>query len=147
MAVLSNDHLVILVKDIDEGIRNWTNLGLTLTHRVTIDAIAMDQAFFLLAGGGFIELIAPSSEDSPLQKSLEKRGEGIHTLALEVSNIDAAVTEMQDKGVEVIGEGTDQVFIHPKSTNGVRVQLWDTNRPHRWQKNPSEKPESETSNS
>jgi methylmalonyl-CoA epimerase len=146
MTVLGNDHLVILVKDIDEAIQNWTNLGLTLTHRVSIDAISMDQAFFLLPKGGFIELIAPSSADSPLQKTLEKRGEGIHTLALEVSDITTAVSRMQSQGVEVVGEGTDQVFVHPKSTNGVRIQLWDTNRPHRWQANPSEKPDSVESN-
>lgn len=138
MTTTATDHLVIIVKDIDEAIQNWTNLGLTLTHRATVDAVSIHQAFFLMPDGSFIELIAPSSDASPLKKTLDSRGEGIHTVALQVDDIESSVAEMQAKGVEILGAGTDQVFVHPKSANGVRIQLWDKQRPHRWQANPSE---------
>ncbi len=138
MSISATDHLVIIVKDIDEAIQNWMNLGLTLTHRARVDAVSIDQAFFLLHDGSFIELIAPSDEKSPLTKTIDSRGEGIHTVALQVEDIQAAVNQMQTNGVEIIGAGTDQVFVHPRSANGVRNQLWDKQRPHRWQANPSE---------
>lgn len=136
--IQGNDHVVVLVADIEAGIASYRKLGLTLSHRATVEAVSIHQAFFLLPEGGFIELIAPANGSSPLQKALDKQGEGLHTLAIKVENIDASVAAMQAEGVEVIGAGTDQVFVHPRSAHGVRIQLWDQQRPHRWQDNPSE---------
>ncbi len=138
MTISATDHLVIFVNDIEEAIHNWTNLGLTLTHRNTVEEVSIHQAFFLLPDNSFIELMAPSDSKSPVQNTLNKHGEGVHTVALQVEDLESSVKKMQAKGVEVIGAGTDQVFIHPRSANGVRIQLWDKQRPHRWQTNPSQ---------
>ncbi|MDG1003059.1 MAG: VOC family protein, partial [Pseudomonadales bacterium] len=68
------DHLVILVRDIDQGIDTWQNkLGLTLSHKVDLPEVGIRQAFFLLEDDTFIELIAPMSDNSPIAKTLESR--------------------------------------------------------------------------
>jgi len=139
VTLTGTDHLVLLVADIEAGVRTWRDdLGLRLTHRADLPEAGMAQAFFLLDDGTFIELIAPASDSSPLNAALESRGEGVHVMAMKVDDLDAAVAELKARGVRLIGEGTPQVFIHPKSANGVMVQLWPSDRPHRWQADPSE---------
>lgn len=133
MAITGTDHIVIAVRDIEDGIRNWQDrFGLTLSHAVDIDDVGIRQAFFSLADGTFIELIAPAREGSPLNAALDARGEGIHVLALRVDNLENTIAELEAKGVRLTGVGTPQVFIHPKSANGVMIQLWPKSRPHRW---------------
>jgi methylmalonyl-CoA epimerase len=80
-------------------------------------------------GGSEIELIEPTTPDSSLSKFLEKRGEGLHHICLEVDDIDAALAEMQEKGASVLdkqpriaAEGR-AIFIHPKAANGVLLEL------------------------
>ena len=139
MTLTGTDHLVLLVADIEAGVRTWRDdLGLQLTHRADLPEAGMAQAFFLLNDGTFIELIAPASDSSPLNAALESRGEGVHVMAMKVDDLDAAVAELKARGVRLIGEGTPQVFIHPKSANSVMVQLWPIDRPHRWQADSSE---------
>lgn len=138
MAINGVDHLVILVEDIQASIETWQRLGFTLSHRADVEAVGIRQAFFLLEDGGFIELIAPSTDASPIAKTLAARGEGIHTVALKVGDLDETVELLTEQGVELIGVGTPQVFIHPRSASGVRIQLWPRERPHRWQANQSE---------
>ena len=139
MTIKGTDHLVLLVSDIESGVRTWRDdLGLTLSHRVDLPEIGMAQAFFLLDDGTFIELIAPTAETSPLNAALESRGEGVHVAAMRVDDLACTVGELKARGVRLVGEGTEQVFIHPTSANGVLVQLWPSDRPHRWQVAPSE---------
>ncbi|MGK0473896.1 MAG: methylmalonyl-CoA/ethylmalonyl-CoA epimerase [Candidatus Azotimanducaceae bacterium] len=138
MAIGGVDHLVILVKDIQASIETWQKLGFTLSHRADVEAVGIRQAFFLLEDGGFIELIAPLTDASPIAKTLASRGEGMHTVALKVGDLDETVAALTEQGVELIGVGTPQVFIHPRSANGVRIQLWPRERPHRWRANQSE---------
>ena len=92
----------------------------------------MAQAFFNLQDGTFVELIAPVDAESPVAEVLAKRGEGLPVVALAVDDLDASVERLQKEGVALIGVGTEQVFIHPKSATGVMVQLWPKDRPHRW---------------
>ncbi|EAW33196.1 hypothetical protein GP2143_18111 [marine gamma proteobacterium HTCC2143] len=133
------DHTVIVVRDIDQAIHTWQNqFGLSLSHRADLPEVGIRQAFFLLEDNTFLELIAPMGEQSPIEKVLESRGEGVHTLALKVDDLDATVENLESQGVQLMGVGTPQVFIHPKSANGVRVQLWPSTRPHRWKDKPSE---------
>ena len=80
-------------------------------------------------GGSEIELIEPTSADSSLSKFLEKRGEGLHHICLEVDDIDTALAEMQEKGTPVLdkqpriaAEGR-AIFIHPRAANGVLLEL------------------------
>jgi len=131
--ITGTDHIVIAVRDIEDGIRNWQDrLGLTLSHAVDLDDVGIRQAFFALQDGTFIELIAPAREGSPLEAVLDARGEGFHVLALRVDNLEDTIAELEAKDVRLTGVGTPQVFIHPKSANGVMIQLWPKSRPHRW---------------
>ena len=81
-----------------------------------------------------IELLEPTSEDSPISKFLEKRGGGIHHIAVEVENIEATVAKLKAKGVRLIdenprigAEGCLVAFIHPSAANGVLLELVQTN--------------------
>ena len=133
MSITGTDHMVIAVRDIEDGIRNWRDrFGLTLSHAADLADVGIRQAFFTLEDNTFIELVAPVGEESPLADVLESRGEGIHILALKVDNLEEKVAALQAQGVRLTGVGTPQVFIHPKSANGVMVQLWPKSRLHRW---------------
>jgi hypothetical protein len=78
-----------------------------------------DQAFYHFGDGTFLELITPTKDDSPLAGPLAKKGDGIHTIAFAVDDQQKTATELDGKGVRVIG-GT---FVHPAEANGVMVQL------------------------
>ena len=90
------------------------------------------QAFFPLADGSFIELLSATNDESRVAQILRDKGEGIHVLAMQVADLDTAVEQLQTNGIELMGVGTDRVFIHPDSANGVMIQLWPKDRPHRW---------------
>ena len=114
------DHIVIRVKDIDAGIETWRDkFGMELERTAESEALGIKQAFFQLANGGFIELVSPTNEQSAVGRAIESRGEGMHTMALEVEDVEAAVKQLQESGVQLIGVGSPQVFIHPKSANGI----------------------------
>ncbi len=118
------DHVVIRVKDIDQGISTWRDkFGMELERTAESEALGIKQAFFPMANGGFIEIVAPTNDESAVGRAIESRGEGLHTLAMEVDDLDATVKDLESKGVQLIGVGGPQVFIHPKSANGILVQL------------------------
>lgn len=124
MALSAFDHLVVRVGDIDEGIATYRDkLGLTLDRTDENEALGIKQAFFNLPGGGFIEVVAPTDRSSAVGQALDKRGEGIHTVAFAVDDLDAACATMKAGGAQLIGEGGPQVFVHPRSTHGVLIQL------------------------
>ncbi len=124
MTLAAFDHLVVRVGDIDEGIATYRDaLGLTLDRTDESEALGIKQAFFNLPDGGFIEVVAPISADSAVGQALDKRGEGIHTVAFAVDDLDAACAKLKAGGARLIGEGGSQVFVHPKSTHGVLLQL------------------------
>ena len=118
------DHVVVRVKDFEAGIETWRDkFGLTLDRTGESEALGIKQAFFNLENGGFIEVVAPINDESAVGRSIESRGEGVHTIAMEVDDLETTVKHLQDNGVQLIGVGTPQVFIHPKSANGLLVQL------------------------
>ena len=124
MAMKGVDHIVIRVKDIDEGIKTWRdNLGMELERTAESEALGIKQAFFPMATGGFIEIVAPMNDEAAVGRAVASRGEGLHTMAMEVDDLDATVKDLESKGVQLIGVGSPQVFIHPKSANGILVQL------------------------
>ena len=124
MTLAAFDHLVVRVGDLDEGIATYRDtLGLTLDRTDESEALGIKQAFFNLPGGGFIEVVAPTSPQSAVGQALDKRGEGIHTVAFAVDDLDATCAAMKASGARLIGEGGAQVFVHPKSTHGVLLQL------------------------
>ena len=133
MAITGFDHVVLLVEDLDEGIRTWRDqLGIPLSHKVELPDTGIAQAFFSLSDGTFIELVAPLGEDSPVTERLVNRGEGMHVLSLSVDDLDGTVASMERQGARLIGAGTPRVMVHPESSGGVLIQLWPKGRPHRW---------------
>ena len=128
------DHLVILVHDLDDGIRSWSGrMGLSLSHKINLESVGLQQAFFKFEDGTFIELVAPTRDGTVISSILEERGEGMHVVALRVDNLEASVEGLLSKGTKLRGVGTPQVFIEPEDANGVLIQLWPRDRPHRWQ--------------
>ena len=124
MTLSAFDHLVVRVGDIDEGIATYRDtLGLTLDRTDESAALGIKQAFFNLPGGGFIEVVAPTDPQSAVGQALDKRGEGIHTVAFAVDDLSQACEALKAGGARLIGEGGSQVFVHPKSTHGLLLQL------------------------
>ena len=124
MAITKYDHLVVRVSDLEAGIATYRDtLGLELDRTDESEALGIKQAFFNLPGGGFIEVVAPTDADSAVGKALEGRGEGMHTIAFEVDDLSATCDAMKAGGARLIGEGGPQVFVHPKSTHGILLQL------------------------
>ena len=124
MTLAAFDHLVVRVGDLDEGIATYRDaLGLTLDRTDESEALGIKQAFFNLPDGSFIEVVAPINAESAVGQALDKRGEGIHTVAFAVDDLDAACAKLKAGGARLIGEGGAQVFVHPKSTHGVLLQL------------------------
>jgi methylmalonyl-CoA epimerase len=118
-------HIVVRVRDLEQGIASYEAMGLRLERRAENAALALKQAFFPLADGSFIEVCAPTNATSAVGKALESRGEGIHSIVFKVDDVAQAAGEMKTRGVTLIGEGGPQVFVHPKSSHGVLVQLTD----------------------
>jgi methylmalonyl-CoA epimerase len=124
------DHVGIAVKDLDEAIHVYRDiLGFKLEGVHTLNERMLKIAFFSL-GESRIELLQPLSPDSTVAKFLETRGEGIQHLAVKVKNVEATLEEFKRKGVVLIDEkprtgalGNKMVFVHPKSTRGVLLEL------------------------
>lgn len=132
MSMTAIDHIVLLVRDIDEAIETWERLGFKLSYRVHLDDVGLAQAFFILVDGTFIELIAPTVQDNIYAEILREKGEGLRLLSFRVDDLDVAVAELLEKGVVLRGVGTPRVFIEPESASGMLIQLWPKDRPHRW---------------
>ena len=129
------NHLGIASKSIDEALRFWRDaLGLENVHTEIVEDQKVKVAM-LPIGESRIELLEPITDDSPISKFLEKRGGGIHHIALEVDDIEAEVQKLKDKGLRLIDEkprvGADNclvAFIHPSSTGGVLLELMQTRK-------------------
>lgn len=122
-------HIGIAVKDLDEAIKFYQSLGLTLEAIEEVPSQKVKVAFFPV-GATRIELLMPTSEDSPVAKFIEKKGEGIHHLALGVDDLpqalaDAEAAEIQliDKEPRLGAHGADIAFLHPKSTFGTLLEF------------------------
>ncbi|MFA7407749.1 MAG: methylmalonyl-CoA epimerase [Anaerolineaceae bacterium] len=125
------NHVAIVVRDIEESLMFWRDqLGLKLDHVEDVPSQASMVAF-IPVGEGEIELVQPTDMDTGLGKYLEKRGEGMHHLCIEVDDIDGMLADLKAKGVQLIDEvardlpGRRMAFIHPKAANGVLVELYE----------------------
>ncbi len=120
------DHIVIAVKDLNQGISNYQNgMGMELERTDVSEKLGIKQAFFNLGNGTHIELVEPLGPETPVGRKIERSGEGVHLVALAVDNIEQTIKELESNGVQLIGADnpTGQVFLHPKSTNGVLIQI------------------------
>ncbi len=126
------DHLGIAVKSLDDAARFYESIGLTGTHRETVEQEKVRVAM-LPAGDSRIELLEPSTPDSTIAKFIEKRGPGLHHVALRVPDLHAAVERLRASGARLLNEprpgagGHLYVFVHPASTGGVLLELIQEN--------------------
>jgi len=130
MKPIKINHVAIVVQNIDAALSFWEQtFGLELDHVEEVPSQKSKVAFLPL-GESEIELVQPTTSDSGLANFLEKRGEGMHHICIEVEDIDAALVELKSKGVRLINEvpeelpGRKMAFIHPKAANGVLVELY-----------------------
>ncbi len=125
------DHIAIAVEDVDQAINFWQDaLGMQLSRQEDVPAEKAVVAFFP-AGGSEIELVKPTAADTGVAIFLEKRGPGMHHVCLEVDDLEGMLAQLKAKGVQLINEtpmtgsgGKKYAFIHPKSANGVMVELY-----------------------
>lgn len=124
------EHVAIAVEDLDAAIAIFRAvLGLEASGRETVESEGVRVAFFEL-GGPRIELLEPTSPESPVGRFLESRGPGIHHIAVSVAEIEAALARCREAGLETVGEaprpgagGRRVAFIHPRSTGGTLLEL------------------------
>jgi methylmalonyl-CoA/ethylmalonyl-CoA epimerase len=124
------EHIGIAVRNLEESEALFTRLlGIAPYKREAVESEGVITSFFELNGVKF-ELLAATSEESPIAKFLEKKGEGLHHLAFEVNGIQQRLNALQEQGFELIHaqpkDGADNkriAFLHPKSTGGVLTEL------------------------
>jgi methylmalonyl-CoA epimerase len=126
------DHVAILVHNLEQAVAFYRDtLGIVPSEIRDVPTEQVKIAFLPLGGpeGSKIELIEPTASDSSLMRFLERRGEGLHHICLEVDDINEALQDLKDKGASVLdqqprvaAEGR-AIFLHPKSTNGVLLEM------------------------
>lgn len=124
-------HIAIAVKDLDGALAFYRDaLGIDVSERRDVPTEGVEIAF-LPVGDSELELLQPLDPANSIGRFLEKRGEGIHHICVLVEDIEAAVTRMQDEGARMATEvrshpnGTRYAFVHPKSTHGVLMELYE----------------------
>ena len=124
------NHVAIAVNDVDGSLGFWRDaMGLAVDH---IEDVPSQKAVvaYIPVGDSEVELVKPTSEDTGVAKFLAERGGGMHHLCFEVDDIDAMLVQLKEKGVRLINEtpqvlpGRKMAFVHPKSTGGVLVELY-----------------------
>ncbi len=131
------DHVAIIVRDLEQALTFYRDtLGIAPREIKEVPSEEVRIAFLPMGGpgGSEIELLEPTTPSSSRSRFLEKRGEGMHHICLEVENIETALREMQAKGASVLdtapriaAEGR-AIFLHPRDTNGVLLELLEKSR-------------------
>ena len=123
------DHIAIAVNDVEESAKVYQEaLGVDSVEFETVESEGVKVAIIHLENAR-IELMQPTNDTSPIKKFLEKKGQGLHHLALETDNIEGEVERMEGCGIQFLGKirpgsaGTKVTFIHPKSLHGVLAEL------------------------
>ena len=123
------DHVAIAVNDVEESAKVYQEaLGVSSVEFETVETEGVKVAIINLENGR-IELMQPTNDASPIKKFLDKKGPGLHHIALETDNIEGEVSRMEGCGIQFLGKirpgsaGTKVTFIHPKSLSGVLAEL------------------------
>ena len=130
MLLTEIDHIAIAVKDLEAAIAYYQNaFGATVDHREVVESDGVEEALLKVAES-YIQLLTPTRPDSPVAKSLEKRGEGLHHIGYRVDNCAEALASMIAAGATAIDKaprpgsrGTTVAFIHPKGSFGTLIEL------------------------
>ena len=123
------DHIAIAVNDVEASAKVYQKaLGIDKIEFETVETEGVKVAIIPMENGR-IELMQPTKDDSPIKKFLDKKGPGLHHIALQTDDIDGEVERMEGCGVQFLGKirpgsaGTKVTFIHPKSLEGVLAEL------------------------
>ncbi|MCP2506316.1 MAG: methylmalonyl-CoA epimerase [Nitrosopumilus sp.] len=123
------DHIAIAVDNVEESAKIYQQaLGADHVEFETVESEGVKIAIIELENGR-IELMQPTNDSSPIKKFLDKKGQGLHHMALDTDNIEGEVERMEGCGIQFLGKirpgsaGTKVTFIHPKSLNGVLTEL------------------------
>jgi methylmalonyl-CoA/ethylmalonyl-CoA epimerase len=137
MTAYKIDHIGVAVVSIDDALGVYRALGLSEKHREEVPSQKVVTAF-IPAGESRIELLEPTSEDSPVARFLVKRGPGVHHICFGVRDIEAAVVDLTSRGFRLINsrpvpgaDGKKVVFLHPDAGNGVLIELSEETEPRR----------------
>jgi len=123
------DHIAIAVNNVEDAAKIYQEaLGVDTVEFETVKSEGVKLAIIHLENGR-IELMQPMNDESPIKKFLDKKGQGLHHMALQTNNIEGEVERMEGCGIQFLGkirpgsEGTKVIFIHPKSLSGVLAEL------------------------
>jgi methylmalonyl-CoA/ethylmalonyl-CoA epimerase len=124
------EHVAVAVRDLDAAIAHYERIwNVEVSHRERVDDQGVEEAMLPL-GDAYLQLLAPTTEHSTVAKFIERRGEGLHHVAYEVDDLQAALTELKEKGMRLIdetprpgGRGHHVAFVHPSGNLGLLVEL------------------------
>jgi methylmalonyl-CoA epimerase len=130
MILTEIDHVAIAVKDLEAAIDYYKRaFGATVDHREIVESDGVEEVLMKVAES-YIQLLTPTNPDSPVAKSIEKRGEGLHHIGYRVDNCAEALASMIKAGAIPIDKaprpgsrGTTVAFIHPKGSYGTLIEL------------------------
>lgn len=132
-SIRSIHHVAIVVQDMGASLSFWRDaLGMQVSELRDIPA-EQSQVAFLPTQGTEVELVLPTTRDSGIAKYLAKRGPGMHHVCLEVDDLTSMLAQLKARGIRLINEeprrgseGRQYAFVHPESTGGVLVELYQT---------------------
>ncbi|HWC13700.1 MAG TPA: methylmalonyl-CoA epimerase [Actinomycetota bacterium] len=124
------EHVALAVEDLDAAVQHYADVwGLEVSHRERVEDQGVEEAMLPL-GQSFLQLLGPTGPDTTVGKFVARRGEGLHHIAYEVDDLEAALGELKQKGVPLIdeaprrgGRGHMVAFVHPKGNHGLLVEL------------------------
>lgn len=130
MILTEIDHVAIAVTDLEAAIDYYQRaFGATVDHREIVESDGVEEALLKVADS-YIQLLTPTTPDSPVAKSLEKRGEGLHHIGYRVDDCAVALESMRAAGATLIDQaprpgsrGTTVAFVHPKGSFGTLIEL------------------------
>ncbi|MEX1037937.1 MAG: methylmalonyl-CoA epimerase [Acidimicrobiia bacterium] len=130
MKLLNLDHVAIAVRDLDSAIESYRDrYRVEPAYREVVEDQGVEEAM-IAVGGSFVQLLQPLSPGTPVGRFLEKNGEGLHHVAYAVTNIEAALSHLKERGARLIdesprkgGRGTRIAFVHPADLGGTLIEL------------------------
>lgn len=124
------EHVAIAVSDLDAAVAHYRSVwGLDVTHRETVEDQGVEEAMLPL-GDSFLQLLAPTGDETTVGKFIARRGEGLHHIAYEVDDLEGTLEALRSQGVRLIddkprrgGRGHQVAFVHPQGNHGLLVEL------------------------
>ena len=124
------EHVALAVADLDEAVKHYRDVwGLEVSHRERVEDQGVEEAMLPL-GESHLQLLGPTGPDTTVGKFIARKGEGLHHIAYEVDDLEAALAELKARGVPLIdekprrgGRGHSVAFVHPKGNHGLLVEL------------------------